>query len=64
MSYIRSLYRREPARVVAVVVSGVLAVATALGFVVEEQNVGAIVAVVLTVLLGGEATRSKVRPEG
>lgn len=63
MNYARSIYRREPARVVALVVAAAVSVATALGFVVEEQSLGSIVALVLTVFLGGEATRSKVTPE-
>jgi hypothetical protein len=59
---IRRLYNREPARFVAFVLSGVVAVATALGIVVDEESLGEIVAYVVVILFGGEATRRKVTP--
>ena len=59
---LRRLYNREPARVIAVVVSAVVALATALGIVVDEESLGEILSYVAVILLGGEATRRKVTP--
>ncbi|MGH2955094.1 MAG: hypothetical protein ACRDK9_13965 [Solirubrobacterales bacterium] len=56
------LARREPARTAALAVSALVAVCSALGIVVDEQSLGEIVAYVLPIFLGGEATRRKVRP--
>ncbi|MGH7267344.1 MAG: hypothetical protein ACREMB_21190 [Candidatus Rokuibacteriota bacterium] len=62
LDYLRDLHRREPARTAAFVVSALVAVCSALGIVVDEQSVGEVVAYVLPILAGGEATRRKVRP--
>jgi hypothetical protein len=62
LNRIRTLYATEPARVVAVLVGLVLAVASQLGLVVDADNVGESIALLLLVAVGGEATRAKVSP--
>lgn len=57
-----ALYRREPARINAAVVSAVVFLAAKFGVVVSEQDILTSVLVVLPIILGGERTRSKVSP--
>lgn len=57
-----NVWHTEPARVVAVVSSAVVFVATNFGVVVQETNVTTAVTLLLTVLLSGEVIRSKVSP--
>lgn len=60
--FVKGLYQHEPARFIALVVAGVVAVASALGVVVDKQDAIQIVALVAAVLFGGEATRRRVSP--
>lgn len=62
MSFIQDLWTREPARVIAVLVAVVVFALAKAGVVVDEQNVGEALALILPVLLGGEAIRSQVAP--
>lgn len=62
VAYVKDLYAREPARVNAAAVAAVIAVAAASGVALDNASVAGVVAVVLSVLLGGEVTRSKVEP--
>ena len=59
---LKGVWQREPVRVVAVIVSAVITAAGAFGFIVPAQTVETIVAAVLSVLLGGEVSRSRVTP--
>lgn len=58
-----NLWYDEPARVIAILAAAVVFAATRIGIVVEEQSVTTALLLVLPVLLGGEATRSRVTPE-
>lgn len=62
MTVLRALWATEPARVITVLVAVVVFVAAKAGVVINEQDVGEALAIVLPVLLGGEAIRSKVSP--
>lgn len=62
LNRLRALWTTEPTRVIALAVAVIVFVAAKLGLVVDEQNVGEALALVLPVLLGGELTRSKVSP--
>ncbi len=62
VAFARKLYRREPARVNAAVVSAVIAVAAYFDVVLDGLTAAQVVAYVLAVLLGGEVTRQRVRP--
>lgn len=59
---ILDLIRREPARVTALVVSAVIAIASLAGFVLDEANLTEIVGLVLLIAAGGETVRSQVSP--
>jgi hypothetical protein len=62
IDYVRILWQREPARIVAALASLVVFAAAKVGLVVDEQSVGSALLLVLPILLGGEATRAKVSP--
>ncbi len=59
---LRALYVTEPVRSVAMLVAVVVFAAAKLGVVVDEQNVGEALLLILPVLLGGEAARQQVSP--
>lgn len=59
---IKALWATEPVAVTTALVAVVVFVAAKLGLVVDEQNVGEALALVLPVLLGGAAARQKVSP--
>ena len=61
-AYARAVYRAHPARINALVVSAVVAAASALGVIVDSQSVVGVVAIVVPILLGGEATHRLVSP--
>lgn len=56
------VWQREPARVVTVLAAVVVFVGAKLGVVVNEQDVGQALLLILPVLLGGEAVRRRVSP--
>lgn len=59
---IKALWTTEPARVTTVLVAVVIFAAARLGLVVDEQNVGEALALLLPIVLGGEIVRQKVTP--
>lgn len=59
---IRALWANNPVRVITILASIVVFAAAKLGVVVDEQNVGEALALVLPILLGGEVARSQVTP--
>lgn len=59
---LRDLWRREPARVAAVIAYVVIVIAAKAGVVVDEQSALAAVLIGLPILLGGEAVRGQVVP--
>lgn len=59
---LRSLYRREPARLIALLVAVLIFVANRVGLVLDEAGLGEAIGLALFVLLGGEVTRSQVSP--
>lgn len=61
-SLLIKIWQTEPTRVVAVVTSAVVFVATNFGIVVQETKVTTAVMLLLTVLFSGEVIRSKVSP--
>lgn len=56
------LYRRYPARGNSYILAAIVAVGSAVGVVVNPQSAGTIIALVVPVLLGGEATHHLVSP--
>lgn len=62
MAVLQDLWRREPVRVVAVLASLIVFVLAKAGVVVDEQNVGEALLLVLPILFGGEAARDHVVP--
>lgn len=56
------LYRRYPARGNSYILAGVVAVGSAVGIVVNPQSAGTVIALVVPVLVGGEATHHLVSP--
>jgi hypothetical protein len=58
----RALYRRYPARINSYVAAGLVALASAVGLVLDAQSVGQVVAIVVPILIGGEATHKLVSP--
>ena len=58
----RALWVREPARVIAACVAAVVFIAARFGVVVDAQDLGTALLVVLPILLGGEVTRAQVPP--
>jgi len=69
MSFLKSLaktalalYRQYPARANSLILAAVLAIAGATGIVVDPQSVKHILAVVIPILITGEATHRKVTP--
>lgn len=60
--FVKGLYKAEPARFIALVVAAVIAVASVFGVVVDKQDAVQVVALVVAVLFGGEATRRRVSP--
>jgi hypothetical protein len=59
---VKGLWKKEPARVAAVVAGGITALASVFGVVVPETTVLEALAYVLPFLLGGEVVRAKVTP--
>jgi len=59
---VKSWYHREPARVVALAVAAVVALAQLLDLGVDQGTVFIVVGTVLAVVFGGEVTRRKVTP--
>lgn len=60
---LRNVYAAEPSRVIALTVAVLVFTLAKLGVLVDEQNVGEALALVLPILLGGELTRAKVTPD-
>jgi hypothetical protein len=58
----KALWTTEPARVTTILVAVIIFVAAKLGLIVDEQNVGEALALLLPILLGGEIVRAKVTP--
>lgn len=56
------LYRRYPARGNSYILSAVVAAGAAVGVAVNHQGAGTIIALVVPILLGGEATHHLVSP--
>lgn len=59
---LRNWYRREPARVVALVVAAVVFVAQWLDVGLDQSTVYVVVGTALAVVFGGEVTRRQVKP--
>jgi len=59
---LRNWYRREPARVVALVVAAVVFVAQWLDVGFDQSTVYVVVGTALAVIFGGEVTRRQVKP--
>ncbi len=59
---LRAIYVTNPVRVITFAVALVIFLAAKLGVVVDEQNVGEALLLILPVLLGGEAARQQVSP--
>lgn len=57
-----STYRKNPARCNSYIVAALVAVASALGLVVDPATAGQVIAIVIPILLGGEATHRLVSP--
>lgn len=64
LDQLRALWLAEPARVIAALAAVAVFVLAQLGVVVDEQSVGAALAIALPILLAGEATRARVSPAG
>lgn len=64
MSQIRDLWRREPARISALVASLIVAVLAAAGVAVPVDDVSDAVTLIAPILLAGELTRREVVPVG
>lgn len=62
LANLKALWTTEPARVISITAAIVVIVLAKFGVVVDEQNVGETLALVLPILLGGEAIRAKVTP--
>ncbi len=62
LNYLRVIYVTNPVRVITFAVALVIFLAAKLGLVVDEQNVGEALLLILPVLLGGEAARQQVSP--
>jgi hypothetical protein len=56
------LYRRYPARANSYIAAALVAVGSALGVVIAPESAGTAVALVVPILLGGEATHRLVTP--
>jgi hypothetical protein len=56
------LYKRYPSRGNSYILAGLVAAGSAIGVVVNPQSAGTIVAIVVPILLGGEATHHLVSP--
>jgi hypothetical protein len=59
---LKRLYADEPERVNSAVLAGVVAVAAAVGVVINPLTTAGVVALVLGILLKGEVTRQRVTP--
>lgn len=62
MDFVRALWAREPARVVARIAAAIVFVAAKTGVVISEQDLLPALALVLPFVLGGEAVRGNVTP--
>lgn len=62
LDYLRALWQGNPVRVTAIAASVVVFALAKLGIVIDEQNVGEALTIVLPILLGGELARRKVTP--
>lgn len=62
MSTIRALWATEPVRVLTLLTAVIVFAAAKLGVIIDEQNVGEALTLVLPILLGGEAARHRVSP--
>lgn len=62
LSTLRNAWDHEPAHVVSVGVSIIVFVCAKVGIIVPQQSVGAALALILPVLLGGALIRSQVTP--
>lgn len=62
LKYLQALWHREPARVTAASAAVVVFIAAKAGVVISEQDVLPALAVVLPILMGGEAVRGNVIP--
>lgn len=56
------LYKRFPARGNSYILAAVVAVGSAVGIAVDPQSAGTVIALVVPVLVGGEATHHLVSP--
>lgn len=56
------LYKRYPSRSNSYVLAAVVAAGSALGIAVDPQSAGTVIALVVPVLVGGEATHHLVSP--
>lgn len=59
---IRALWVTEPVRVLTLLTAAVVFAAAKLGVIIDEQSVGEALALIVPVLLAGEAARGKVSP--
>lgn len=59
---LRAAWANNPVRVTAITASVVVFGLAKAGIVIDEQNVGEALAIVLPILLGGELARSQVTP--
>ncbi len=57
-----ALYRKYPARCNSYILAALVASGSAVGLVVDRESAGQVIAVVVPILLGGEATHRLVTP--
>jgi hypothetical protein len=58
----KTLYRKYPARCNSYILAALVAAGSALGLVVDPESAGQVIAIVIPILLGGEATHRLVSP--
>lgn len=58
-----TIYQQYPARVTSIIVAVIIFLAAKLGIVVDQQTLGASLAYVLPILLGGQIIHTQVSPK-
>lgn len=62
LTTLRAVWATEPVRVLTVLSAVVVFIAAKAGVIIDEQNAGEALALILPILLGGEAARRRVSP--
>lgn len=60
---LRAAWANEPVRIVTLLVAVIVFAAAKVGIVLDQEDVGSALLLIIPILLGGEAARSKVRPD-